>query len=101
MEEMLTGAGTLPRRYRGVPVPLWFDMNTSQKLEGMQLLETDVILDSWPKSGALSTKTYLYEALTILYTTQYTIQYDTTRQDAICVFNMVVVYNTVDSNFTS
>jgi hypothetical protein len=55
MEEMLTGAGTLPRRYRGVPVPLWFDMNTSQKLQGMQLLETDVILDSWPKSGALST----------------------------------------------
>ena len=55
MEEMLTGAGTLPRRYRGIPVPLWFDMNTSQKLEGMQLLETDVLLDSWPKSGALST----------------------------------------------
>jgi hypothetical protein len=55
VEEMKTGAGTFPRRYRGVPVPLWFDMNTSQKLEGMQLLETDVLLDSWPKSGDLST----------------------------------------------
>ena len=48
---MLTGGGVVPRRYRGISVPSWFDEATSQKLEGMALRDSDVLLCSWPKSG--------------------------------------------------
>ena len=50
-EPMLTGALTVPRRYRGIPVPSWFNEATSQKLETESLRPADVLLCSWPKSG--------------------------------------------------
>ena len=62
IEPMLTGAGTVPKRYRGVPVPSWFHDATSQKLEGMALRDTDVVLASWPKAGTH----WLFKALRLL-----------------------------------
>eukprot|EP00930_Biecheleria_cincta_P032650 TRINITY_DN22642_c0_g1_i1.p1 TRINITY_DN22642_c0_g1~~TRINITY_DN22642_c0_g1_i1.p1 ORF type:complete len:304 (+),score=62.25 TRINITY_DN22642_c0_g1_i1:72-983(+) len=59
---MLTGAGTLPRRYRGTPVPKWFDEGTSQALESLELRSSDIVLCSWPKSGTH----WLYKALRLL-----------------------------------
>lgn len=59
---MLTGAGTLPRRYRGTPVPKWFDEGTSQALERIELRSSDIVLCSWPKSGTH----WIYRALKLL-----------------------------------
>ena len=61
-EPMLTGSGSLPQRYRGVPVPAWFHEGTSRKLESMELRSTDVVLASWPKSGTH----WVYKALRLL-----------------------------------
>ena len=59
---MLSGEGTLPRRCRGVPVPMWFNEDTSAQFERMVLRPTDVILASYPRSGTH----WVYNAIRLL-----------------------------------
>ena len=59
---MLTGAGTVPVRVDGLPVPKWFQVSTSQALKEMKLRPTDIVLASWPKSGTH----WIFRALRLL-----------------------------------
>ena len=59
---MLTGAGTVPIRVSGMPVPRWWNADTSAELQRLKPRSTDIILASWPKSGTH----WVYRALRLL-----------------------------------
>ena len=62
MPTMLTGAGTIPIRIGNLPVPRWFQAETSSVLQKMTLRPNDVVLASWPKSGTH----WVYRAIRLL-----------------------------------